>query len=164
MLGIRGVYPLMRALPFTNVESLDLSGNPLDLPSAWAIAFTLGQESGLKRLALDGTSLASRGAAAGHIAVALLSNCHSALEHLSGPPLAAALAGLGVAVPPAWQPDPPPAAWGMTGGPALAGGGFVAPSNATVCAPDRPPPSPPAQHNFPLFWPGHAYAVGPPKH
>jgi len=99
MLGVKGVYPLVRALPHTHVESLDLSGNPLDAPSAWALAFALGHNTTLRKLGLDGTALTGQPSCAGHFAVALIANPKSALTHLSGIQLATALEGLGVRLP-----------------------------------------------------------------
>jgi hypothetical protein len=99
LLGVKGVYPLVRALPHSHVECLDLSGNPLDAPSAWALAFALGHNSTLRKLGLDGTSLAGQAAPAGHLAVALLANPRSSLTHLAGVQLEAALHGFGVRLP-----------------------------------------------------------------
>jgi len=100
MLGVKGVYPLVRALPHTQVESLDLSGNPLDAPSAWALAFALGHNTSLRKLGLDGTALSGQPSCAAHFAVALIANPKSALTHLSGLQLATALESFGIRLPP----------------------------------------------------------------
>jgi hypothetical protein len=96
LLGIRGVYPLMRAIPFTDIKDLDLSGNPLDAPSTWALAYTLSHDSALENVNLEGTSLGGRSAAAGHLAVAVLANAKSSLKTIKGPKLASALQGFGI--------------------------------------------------------------------